>query len=238
MGQEAAQHAELRLVQPGAGDEAPEACHCLARGAVLQEADAPQGGAQVLVEAIERRRGGEAPVRRELGRRATGGLEQLVAHHLHGHRQVEGWIGRVRGNHEVRGAALKLRIGEAARLAPKQDRRGFGGGLGGELPGRRLGVGAGPRDASGAGAGAKHPRAIGDRVIQRVHHGGVRHHIERLRGPPVRLRVRKPRRTHEVERREPHRLHGARRGANVAGVAGFDEHDADMVHGWRGLGET
>src|SRR5262245_16016576 len=43
------------------------------------------------------------------------------------------------------------------------------------------------------------------------------------------MRIRNTLRTNEPQRTEPHRLHRARRGTDVAGVARLDEHDAEIA---------
>ena len=164
-----------------------------------------------------------------LGRRPR--LEQFVADDLHRHRQVKGGIFRAGRNRQVHLATLQFFVRQAAGFAAEEDGDGFVGVFRREAFRHSPGVGERDRDAPASGAGADRKYAVADGFVDAVDHLCLGQNIYGAGSAPVRLRVREPRGAHQVEGREAHRLHRPGGGADISGMAGFDQHDANVGHG-------
>ena len=67
-----------------------------------------------------------------------------------------------------------------------------------------------------------------DRLREAVHHSRLCEHVVGTGRARRRIRVGKCARIHEIKLREPHRFHCAGRCTDIAGMARFDKHDANI----------
>ena len=157
---------------------------------------------------------------------------QLVADDLDGHRQVQGAELRIRRNVDELLAPREIVVREARLLGAHEHGDAI---LGQALPDRRgrfARIDDRNDDGPQARARADDPAAIGDGALQVVVNPRRPKKVVCTRRARRRLVARKMPRPHERELAEPHRLHRTRRGADVAGVRGVDQHDANgNVHG-------
>src|SRR5690606_15931695 len=209
-----------------------------------------QEALEVRVEMLElggRRKARTA--RRGLGERARGvgpaGAQksrhpELVAHDLHGHREIERRERGVRRNLHVQHAARERLVREPRLLAPEHHR--------GAIPrldrvpdprGRFARIGTWPLDAARPCARADDERAVRNRIVEGLVHVRPLEQIGRAGRTRGRLLARERARRDEREIVEPHRFHRARARADVTRVRGFDENDADRnLHDARGFDDT
>lgn len=86
-----------------------------------------------------------------------------------------------------------------------------------------------PRDAALAGAGAHHQVAADQRLFKAVDHLGVIQHIVGARGTGTGIHGGEFFRLHQHQTRQAHVFHGTRSAADVAGVAGIDQNNTNIL---------
>jgi hypothetical protein len=135
-------------------------------------------------------------------------------------------------------AELQLLVVESGALAA-EDHRDLAAGAGGvEGAGRGLARREFlQRDAPAARGAAQHEAAVGHRFGEGLDPDHVVEQIGRTGGQRHRLRMRKAFGRDEHQPGQAHGLHRPRRGADVAGMLGTDQHHAQAVGGeQRGCG--
>ena len=127
-------------------------------------------------------------------------------------------------------AALQLFIGQAGILTTEHQRHvATGSSLLHRYRGALARVQERPGYAPIPGTGAKHQTAADQRLFQRGDNLGRIENIGRAGRPGDRVRARKVFRINQHQTRQAHVLHGPRRAADVAGVAGIDQHHSNVL---------
>ena len=137
----------------------------------------------------------------------------------------------------VQVAAQEFLVVETAGFAPEQDCDRSSARASVRQPCRQIGGGSeGQGDATLPGAGAGDDAAVGDGVLQLVENPRRIQHIGGGSGAPLGLRIREAFRIDQGQVSEAHRLHGAGDAADIARVARFHQHDANVLGAKGGIG--
>jgi myo-inositol-1(or 4)-monophosphatase len=160
--------------------------------------------------------------------RRTAGAEELVSHNLHGHCKIERQIALVRWNADQKMRDFEMLVGETRALGAKEERHGCIRSL------RHEALCCLPRIddakilvAMPRGGGGNESAALNGSG-QSINHARAREHIIGARGARHGIRVREELGPHEHELGERHVLHGARAGADIARMRGFNKDYADQ----------
>ncbi len=86
-----------------------------------------------------------------------------------------------------------------------------------------------PGDAALAGAGTHHQVTADQRLFKAVDHLGVIQHIVGARGAGTGFQGGEIFRLHQHQARQAHVFHGTRSAADVAGVAGIDQNNTNIL---------
>lgn len=230
--QDAAQDVELVAVGLRAIEQRAQPAHQHARIGGVEESGAAQGLLKMGIEALHLfgarwRIPGMLMLAGHARHVRHDRLAQFIGHHLHRLRQIQRAVVRIGRDSGHGVAAQQFLVGEAGALAAKHQRhrpmlrqRGEPGG--GVPRGHRL-IAKVPRTRGRS----HHPGAIANRLLHRLDYARTLQHAGGARGHGRGLRVRILVRPHQREVGQAHVQHRAGSGADVAGMGGGHQHDAD-----------
>ncbi|MCY1421739.1 hypothetical protein D9M71_374030 [compost metagenome] len=206
----------------------------------VEEADVDQGLFQVLVEQLQfihgrqlataHRRHLELLHLRRLAFGCQPGHAHLVGQHLHRRRQIQRTEIGIGGDVHMKMATLQLFVGQAGVLTTKHQGDLFTlDGMLDDFAAAFARVDQRPGDAALTGTGAKHQIATDQRLVEGGNHLGATEHIIGTRRTGIGLMRRKILRVDQHQARQAHVFHGTRSAADIAGVAGIDQNNTNIL---------